>query len=337
MEYYSIGYITNPKMPDVTQDDVSKLTHINLAFGLVKDGLLDTHQLTNIGCIEQFRRWNPAVKIVLSVGGWGAGGFSTMAMTDAGRRAFAASCLDYVNAHGLDGIDIDWEYPCSDSAGIDADPRDRENYTALLQALRDALGQNRIVSLAAGAGDYFVRDTEMDKVAEIVDYVQLMTYDMRNGATTQAGHHAALGASNGDDDKTSTRYIVDLFHSAGVPLRKLIVGIAFYGRSFSGVPNVNNGLLQPAGSVGEYGPEYKDLTEEFRRAGNFTEYWDADAEASYLWNGSDFISFESPEAVRRKCVYTKEKGLLGVMYWEHAADTTRELLGVIAYVMQDKS
>ena len=74
-----------------------------------------------------------------------------------------------------------------------------------------------------------------------------MTYDMRNGATTQAGHHAALGASKGDDNKTSTRYIVDLFHSAGVPLRKLIVGIAFYGRSFSGVPNVNNGLLQPAG------------------------------------------------------------------------------------------
>ena len=58
MEYYSIGYITNPTLPDVTQDDVLKLTHINLAFGLVKDGLLDTHQLTNIGCIEQFRRWN---------------------------------------------------------------------------------------------------------------------------------------------------------------------------------------------------------------------------------------------------------------------------------------
>ena len=329
MEYYSIGYITNPTLPDVTQDDVLKLTHINLAFGLVKDGLLDTHQLTNIGCIEQFRRWNPAIRIMLSVGGWGAGGFSTMALTDAGRRAFAASCLAYVEEHGLDGIDIDWEYPCNDMAGIDADPRDKENFTALLQALRDALGPNRIVSVAVGAGDYFVRDTEMDKVAEIVDYVQLMTYDMRNGNTRQAGHHAALGASKGDDETTSTRYIVDLFHNAGVPLRKLIVGIAFYGRSFTGVPDVNNGLLQPAGSVGEYGPEYKDLTEEFRRAGNFTEYWDADAEAAYLWNGSDFISFESPEAVRRKCVYAMEKGLLGVMYWEHAADTTRELLGVI--------
>ena len=82
MEYYSIGYITNPTLPDVTQDDVLKLTHINLAFGLVKDGLLDTHQLTNIGCIEQFRRWNPAIRIMLSVGGWGAGGFSLMSRTE---------------------------------------------------------------------------------------------------------------------------------------------------------------------------------------------------------------------------------------------------------------
>ena len=85
MEYYSIGYITNPTLPDVTQDDVLKLTHINLAFGLVKDGLLDTHQLTNIGCIEQFRRWNPAIRIMLSVGGWGAGGLSTKAWPHAGR------------------------------------------------------------------------------------------------------------------------------------------------------------------------------------------------------------------------------------------------------------
>lgn len=61
-----------------------------------------------------------------------------------------------------------------------------------------------------------------------------------------------------------------------------------------------------------------------------TEYWDEDAEAAYLWNGETFISFESPEAIRRKCEYVKEKGMLGVMYWEHSADHTRELLTVIA-------
>ncbi len=334
MKHYAIGYVTNAALPGVTREDVLKLTHVNLAFGLIQDGLLDMSRLTNIDCIRRFRSWNPALRIVLSVGGWGAGGFSTMAMTENGRRTFAASCLAAVEQYGLDGIDIDWEYPCSDQAGIDADPRDKENYTALLQALRDALGQNRIVSVAVGAGDYFVRDTEMEKVAQIVDYVQLMTYDMRNGGTTQAGHHAALGSSKGDDATTSTRYIVDLFHKSGVPLKKLIVGAAFYARHFTGVPDINNGLLQPAGSVGEYGPDFGDLTEAYRRENGFTEYWDEDAEAAYLWNGSTFVSFESPEAIRRKCEYVKQKGLLGIMYWEHGADSTRELLDVIAKTLQ---
>ena len=211
-----------------------------------------------------------------------------MSRTEEGRRAFAESCRKAVEEYHLDGIDIDWEYPCSDQAEIDCDSSDKQNYTKLLQALRDALGMNRIVSTAVGAGDYFPENTEMDKVAEIVDYVQLMTYD-----------------------------------------NKLVVGAAFYCRHYTGAANVNNGLLQEA-SAGMYGPNYDGLTEEFRREHNYTEYWDEDAEAAYLWNGETFISFESPEAIRRKCEYVKEKGMLGVMYWEHSADHTRELLTVIA-------
>ena len=329
MSYYKIGYAMNACLPTVTAEDVQKLTHINLAFGLIKDGLLDMSQLTHIDLIHQFRKWNPAIKIVLSVGGWGAGGFSNMAMTEEGRRAFVASCLKAVEEHNLDGIDIDWEYPCSDLAEIDADPQDKENYTYLFQALRDVLGPDRIVSNAVGAGEYFVEGSEMDKVAEIVDYVQLMTYDMRSGFVQQAGHHASLGLTKGDTTNTSTRGIVEMFHNAGVPYEKLIVGAAFYCRHFDYVPNVNNGLLQPAGTTGLYGPNYDGLTEEFRKANNYVEYWDEDAEASYLWNGSTFVSFESPEAIRRKCTYIMDKGLLGIMYWEHGSDTTRELLTVI--------
>ena len=147
--------------------------------------------------------------------------------------------------------------------------------------------------------------------------------------THQAGHHASLSASRGDTSNTNTRYIVELFHNAGVPYNKLVVGAAFYCRHYTGAANVNNGLLQEA-SAGMYGPNYDGLTEEFRREHNYTEYWDEDAEAAYLWNGETFISFESPEAIRRKCEYVKEKGMLGVMYWEHSADHTRELLTVIA-------
>ena len=334
MDYIVLGYANNEALPGVTAEDTRKLTHMNLAFGVIKNGLLDMSGLTNWDCVKNFRVWNPDLKLVLSVGGWGAGGFSNMAMTEEGRRAFAASCLEVVEQNNLDGIDIDWEYPCSPLAEIDYDPRDKENYTLMLQALRDALGADRIVSIAVGAGEYFVEGTEMDKVAQIVDYVQLMTYDMRSGFTHQSGHHASLGLTKGDTTNTSTRGIVELFHEAGVPYEKLVVGAAFYSRQFDGVPNVNNGLLQTAETIGMYGPSFGELTEEYRKAGNYTEYWDEDAEAHYLWNGSTLISYESPEAIRRKCLYVKEKGLLGIMYWEHGCDPERVLLTVMFETMK---
>ena len=208
-----------------------------------------------------------------------------------------------------------------------------ENYPLMLQALRDVLGEDRIVSVAVGAGEYFVEGTEMDKVGQICNYVQLMTYDMRSGFTHQAGHHASLGLTKGDTTNTSTRGIAEMFHQAGVPFEKMVVGAAFYGRRFDGVPNVNNGLLQSAETAAMGGGSYGMLTEEFLQAGGFTRYWDEDAEAHYLWNGSSLITYESPEAIRRKCLYVKEKGLLGIMYWEHGCDPERVLLDAMYEAM----
>lgn len=324
MNYCIIGYAMNPSLSTITQEDTKKLTHLNLAFGLIKDGLPDLSILPDIDLIHTFRQWNPALKIVLSVGGWGAGGFSTMAMTEEGRRNFSRACLDIVEQYGLDGIDIDWEYPCSDLAEIDADPRDRENFTFLLAALREALG-NRIVSIAVGGDESFIQNTEMDKVAKIVDYVQLMTYDLRGGFTSEAGHHASLGASRGDTSKANARAVVELFHAAGVPYDKMVLGAAFYGRSFTVTSAENNGLLQPSG-IGIPGPTFGEITEAFLAEHQYTEYWDAEAEAAYLFNGKVFVSFESERAIRLKCNYVKEKGLHGIMYWEHGNDPTRTLL-----------
>ena len=331
MRQLIIGYAMNPSLMGVTAEDVTLLTHVNLAFGLVKDGLLSMDMLPDIAVIRQWKKWNPELQIVLSVGGWGAGGFSTMAMTEKGRIAFAQSCLKVLRQYDLDGVDIDWEYPCSDLAEIDCDPADKENFTRLLQTLRDVLGEKYILSIAAGASEDYIRDTQMDRVAEIVDYVMLMTYDMRSGFTPQAGHHAALGASRGDTTKTNTRAVVELFHEAGVPYEKMIVGAAFYSRLFTDVVNQNNGLLQKA-SVGFAGPTYGELTEQFLRENGYREYWDKEAQAAYLWNGSTFISYESPEAVRCKARYAREKGLLGIMYWEHGGDPGRVLLKAIAGV-----
>ena len=331
MKYDVIAYCWNDALAGFTQEDARRLTHVNLAFGLIKDGLLDLHLLKYLHLLPRLRAWNPEMKIVLSVGGWGADGFSDMAMTEKGRRNFAKSCLDAVEKYNLDGIDIDWEYPCNDAAGIGADPRDKENFTALLATLREYFGKDRIVSIAVGASQRCIADTQMDKVAGIVDYVQLMTYDMVDG--TRAGHHAALGATKGDKSGLNTRDIVEAYRRAGVPYEKLIIGAAFYGRHFAVTSFENHGLLQPSGG-GLPGLAYGEITPEYLRENNFRVYWDADAEANYLWNGKTLVSYESPKAVRLKCAYVKEKGLLGIMYWEHGNDPTRELLGAIADEIQ---
>lgn len=331
-----LAYVVARALPTVTAEDARRLTHINIAFGLVgADGRLNPCQLANMDAeLARIRSCHPAIRLVLSVGGWGAGGFSRMAMTEAGRRAFAESCAAYARAHDLDGIDIDWEYPCSASAGIDADPRDRENFTLLLQALRDALGENKIVSIAAGAGQYFVRDTEMEKVAAICDYVQIMTYDMRSGFCRQAGHHTALYAGDGDTTGLNTAAMVDMFHAAGVPLDKIIIGAAFYARHWNDVPNVNLGLLQPAGTIGQGGPDYTQIVSDFLGQAGWTRYFDEKAKAPFLFNGQSLISYDDPESLRHKCAYLREKGLLGIMYWEHSCDATRTLLGAISAALE---
>ncbi len=328
MKTFIIGYAGNRGIEQMTREHAQMLTHVNLAFGHVVDGLLSVEGLSALNDLDKLRQWNKDIKIVLSVGGWGAGGFSEMAMTAEGRDKFVASCMDVLDQYNLDGIDMDWEYPCSSSAGIASSPKDRENFTYLMQALRDAAGE-RIVSIAAGAGHYFVRDTEMDKVAKACDYIQLMTYDMRSGFDHQAGHHTALDASVGDETGMTVKRAVEVFHQAGVPKEKIVIGAAFYSRRWAGVPDVNNGLLQQAETIGNYGPGYAELAEDYIGKNGWQALWDEAAKAPYLWNGSELISYDDPRSLKYKCAYLKEEGLLGIMYWEHSSDPTGTLLEAI--------
>lgn len=325
-----LGYAMNPSLPTITREDAENLTHINLAFGLIADGVLDMSGLSNIGELHRIRSYNKDLRFVLSVGGWGAGGFSTMAKNAEGRARFVSSCIDVVRTHNLDGIDIDWEYPCMDLAGIDCDAADKQNFTLLLHDLRRALGDDKIVSIAAGAGDYFIENTHMDEVAAVCDYVQLMTYDIRSGFHTQAGHHANLYTAAGDEFDGSMHSTVSHYIASGVPRGKIVVGAAFYARRWEGVPDVNHGLHQPAATTGMGGPGYAELVRSYIGKNNFVRYYDESAQAPYLFDGSTFISYDDADSVAKKVQYVQENQLLGIMYWEHGSDPSRVLLSAIS-------
>ena len=330
MKRILLGYATGKGLDQMTKEDALRLTHINVAFGVIREGLLSMQGLPDLKAqLKRVREMNPAVRVVLSIGGWTAGGFSLMSRTKEGREAFGASVKKALDEYGLDGVDIDWEYPCSGQAGIDFDPSDRENFTFLMEEMRKAAGPKRIVSIAAGGGDYFVRDTEMDKVAAICDYVQIMTYDL-NCFTHTTRHHTSLYAMAGSYPEGNADYCARIFENAGVPREKMVLGAAFYSRKWTGVCPEGRGLLQNAESIGGYGPSYGELLDKYIGKNGFVRYWDDTAKAPWLFNGSDFITFEDAQSIAQKCAYVKEKGLLGLMYWEHSCDPSGELLRALS-------
>lgn len=317
----------------VTAEDASILTHLFLAFAVVENGRVTDRLITQMGEVERIRSNNPNLRVILSVGGWGAGGFSEASATQGGRELFARTAAAIVERHGLDGIDIDWEYPCYSEANIASSPGDKHTYTLLMSALRDELdllsvhtGRRYELTTAVGADQYYIDGTEMDRVAQFCDWINVMTYDMRGGFQILTGHHTGLFASTGDLFRISADASVRMYVDAGVPKEKILLGAAFYSRRWRDVPNRNNGLFQMSPGSGTAGPRYTEIARDLLAGGAFTRHWDDEAKAPYLFDGSTFLSYDDEESLGHKCRYVRDHGYAGVFYWEHGCDETRTLL-----------
>jgi chitinase len=335
--YLVVGYVDDRALRSVTADDAQRLTHVNVAFGHIADGRVRVSPATNLDHVKTLKAHNPDLRVLLSVGGWGAGGFSESASSAQCRSSFADSAIELVDQYQLDGIDLDWEYPCYSVADIASSPADRDNFTLLLATVRKRLdgleqrdGRHYLLTIAAGADQYYIDGTRMDEVQQYLDYVQLMTYDMRGGFQTLTGHHTNLYTPTGDLFRISADASVRMFATAGVPLHKIVIGAAFYTRIWRGVPNKNNGLFQNSSGAGGYGPSYADLASNYINKNGYIRFWDEEAKAPYLFNGSDFISYDDEESIKAKCDYIKEKGLAGIMFWEYSCDPSHTLLLAIS-------
>lgn len=324
-----IGYVSTRDFNLLKEQDVKALSIINIAFGNIKDGNVVWDSQEAPKYIKWAKEINKELKVCLSIGGWSAGGFSNAASTKEGREKFAKTAVDILKQYDLDGIDIDWEYPCISIAGIDASPDDKYNFTLLLQALRTELDKVKnkkcLLMVATGGDEYFLRCTEMDKASKYLDIVQIMTYDLRGGFSMQTGHHTNLYTSPTDLNSVSAHNTVTKFIEAGVDREKIVIGVAFYSRLWKQVPNVDNGHMQMAGTTGGYGPGYSDLIENYVNKNGYTRFWDNDAKAPYLFDGSTFISYDDEQSIQAKADYVKENGLCGLMYWEYCLDKTYTL------------
>ncbi len=305
--------------------DPEVMTHINYAFAelYVRDGVYQGFKVQgNLSRFEQIaslKNENPDLKICLSFSHTVAnndnkqdGGFSAMCKSEAGRRAFAEDCLAFLKKYNLDGVDLDWEFPGLSWSGAACDPScDTDNYVLLVKQLRETLGTSYTISYAGYCSDKTsvsggYRYVDIKGMDPYVDYVNIMAYDLDEAPH----HHSALNDTRAYKDCNRA---VNAYLTAGVSPDKLVLGLPFYGRhSFSTSPTAIS---------------YKKILQldryQYRR-----NQWDDKASCPFVatMGGAFYCGYDNPRSIGLKGAWVREKGMLGLMYWEYDQDDAKGTL-----------
>ncbi len=314
--YYSQGPGKVDSLP------AQKLTHIIFSFCHLKGNLLtvdNPQDSLTIRKLVELKKKNTALKILLSLGGWGGCKSCSDVFSSAeGRKEFVRSVLALSRTYHTDGIDLDWEYPAIEGyPGHTFRPEDKGNFTALVHELRKTLGKNYEISFAAGGFQKFM-DESVDWLAVMkdADRVNIMSYDLINGYSTTTGHHTALYSN--PQQKESTHNAVQYLIKLGVPANKIVIGAAFYARVWENVPSQNNGLYQPG--TFKTSVDFKN----FRNAlAGMKHYWDETSQAPYGYDATRkwFATYDDKKSIMVKTKYAIDQKLNGIMFWELAHDT----------------
>lgn len=341
----------NSGMP-VAEIPADKLSDIIFAFGEPNDKNLcappTAVQLKTFSELRQLRRMHPGLRLLLSIGGWDAAPqYSDIALTAASRAAFTRSCIEqFVVRQGFDGIDLDWEFPVHGGMNKSR-PEDRANATALVREFRnqfDALSRKTkhhyylTVATPAGTwqqgGAYSVSDSyDLAALIPYVDWLNVMTYDMNNIFSPFSGFNTPLNADPRDPTPEPQRSrdnligAVSYFESQGVPADKIMLGVAFYGRGFTGVSPDNAGLYSKyQGGFPE--TPWKTVRSKLLTSPDWVRYWSATAQAPWLYNSQQhiFFTYDDPQSLAIKADFARREHLRGIMIWVLGEDDVQNSL-----------
>ena len=333
IEIYYTEYTKADWFPSL-EEIKSTVTHINV--GHVRFVNKDTGEGIEIDAktvplVEKFVGYKhngyPELKVKLQMGGWGknADGWSQMARDAAKRKAFIDECVAICEQYGVDGFDIDWEYPTYAAKDGDhvngASPADWENFITLLKEMREAMPDKILSYAASSSGKY----TDNVGALKYVDYINVMTYDEGNPPY----HNAPLYRSSIASNRTCSEAIDDIFHGQqGIPYQMMNFGVPFYGHG--------DGYKLSTGNVYPGTVNYGDLEDIFFNGtcdgksvkGKNYRIWDDVAKVPYLADalGKMYASYEDIESVNAKVEYLKSRNMLGCMIWEFREDNKEGIL-----------
>ncbi|WNV90694.1 glycoside hydrolase family 18 protein [Umezawaea sp. Da 62-37] len=300
----------------------------------------------NLNQLKELKAKYPSLRVNISLGGWtGSKYFSNAALTPESRAASVKSCLDLWIKGNLDdapgaaaglfnGIDLDWEWPSSEgNAGNVVRPEDKRNFTALVAEYRkqlDQLGRSTrkgydLTAFLPADPVQLDRGIETRKVFRDLTFATLQGYDYHGAWEAVTNQQSSIKTPKGDPSasKFSSQVTVDAYLTRGAPRDKVVLGVPFYSRGWTGVTNANNGLFQtstgPAPGTYEAGFEdYKVLKGQLAK---FEVHRDAKAGHAWLFDGTTYWTWDDAVEIKRKARYISDRDLGGAMVWSLDGDT----------------
>jgi chitinase len=305
----------------------------------------DTTRNEHLGTFNQLRKLRSyqegrgkGLPLIFSIGGDSP--FPAIAADPVRRNRFATNCVAFMKREGFDGIDIDWEYPKT---------ADTANFTELVKAFRAEMqrqgpnprnGAPFLLTLAVSPARYWINFIDVAGVAPYVDWVNVMAYSMHGcWGINHTGHNGPLYGSSEEPDGFgySGDGGISEWLSRGMPAGKLLLGLAYYGKSFQAMtgPGPNPSYpgrfapIDPAmNTSGNCAPgtwndspgdlSYWDLANRYVNLNGWTRYWDAEQKVPFLYKGqgSYWITYDDPTSIAGKAEYARTRNLGGVFVWE---------------------
>nr|CAD7461787.1 unnamed protein product [Timema tahoe] len=271
-------------------------THVIYAFAnLASDGTIQvsdpsTDSSTGLGIygynrLNRLKQQNPNLKTLIAVGGGSAGSaiFSQVFNNAALRAAFVA-------------------------------------FADTLVALRNSFNPlGLILTVACPSPSYYIRVSyDITRIAQNVDFINLMTYDFHNGYQSTTGLNAPLYVRQTDPDKELNVYAgVENWLNNGAPAEKIVLGMGFYGTAFILTDPSNNGVGAPASGAGGSGGTlmYNQICQSQMVDDGWNINWDDEADVPFANRGTLWVGYDDPDSIAEKAQYALDKGLGGAMVW----------------------
>ncbi|GAA5836166.1 hypothetical protein JCM3766R1_001982 [Sporobolomyces carnicolor] len=290
----------------------------------------------NLKQLYLLKKRNRSLKVLLSIGGWTYsenGRFARGVGDDAKRATFVASAVKLVEDYGLDGLDIDWEYPQNE--------KEARDYVLLLRDLRHGLDRLAAekglqlprgfeLTIAAPCGPSTYEKLMVREMDPYLSFWNLMAYDYSGPWDSNANHQANLFGSS--PDSLSSDRAIRFYTSQGVSVEKLVLGMPLYGRSFTncqGPGRPFQGVGPGSWEAGSY--DYKALP----LASSQEQYDPHLVTTSCHTPNGEWITYDSLASAVAKAQFINVNRLAGAMYWELSGDKPRSQGGIVGAVRDE--